>query len=471
MSECHGSRSNPRLLAYAFLLLGCLLLVGVNAAAPPRAAFVLDIEGAIGPATADYVVRGIDEAASRAASELVVLRIDTPGGLDQSMRQIIQKILASSVPVVGFVAPTGARAASAGTYILYATHVAAMAPATTLGAATPVQIGGDSTEFQTEQEETNEKASPTKRAQDADTRTEPDSAMERKVVNDAAAYIRGLAKRHGRNARWAERAVREAVSLTAAEALKKNVIDLVAEDLDGLLTKLNGRRVEVAGVTHVLRTDRLAVRVIKPDWRSRLLAVITDPSVAYILMLVGIYGLIFELMSPGAILPGVLGAICLLLALYAFQVLPINYAGFGLIILGIIFMIAEAIAPSFGVLGFGGVAAFVAGSIILLDTEQLAISLPLIGGTALVGASFFLWVIIRLARIRKVKPLTGTEEMIGEIGRALDDFNGEGRVWVHGEAWNARAHEPVRKGQSVRVSSIDGLMLTVVPLNEKDPGE
>ncbi len=459
-----------RLIVSACLALGMLSLTGCMIAAQPRTAIVLDIKGAIGPATADYALRGIDEAASQSA-ELIVLRLDTPGGLDQAMREIIQRILVSRIPIIGFVAPTGARAASAGTYILYATHVAAMAPATTLGAATPVQISGAGL-FSTNRkpDENRARGRDDQRPRDQQ-KSAPDSTMERKIVNDAAAYIRGLAKQRGRNARWAERAVHEAVSLTAADALKKNVIEIIARNLDDLLMKLDGHKVDVAGIERVLNTDELAVRMIKPDWRSRLLAVITDPNVAYILMLIGIYGLIFELASPGAILPGVLGAICLLLALYAFQVLPINYAGLGLIILGVLFMAAEAFAPSFGVLGLGGVAAFVIGSIILMDDGSLAISLPLIGGTALVGASFFLWIILRLLRTRKAQPVTGAENMIGSQGCALEDFDYQGRVFVQGENWRARTRNSLHKGQIVRVIAIDGLTLTVEPVTADHSGE
>ncbi|MGH8503461.1 MAG: NfeD family protein [Gammaproteobacteria bacterium] len=470
--------SKRYLLSCACLLLGLLAMAGSWLAAAPRSAVVLQIEGPIGPAVADYVARGIDSAIERDA-EIVVLRMDTPGGLDLAMRTIIQKILASAVPVAGFVAPSGARAASAGTYILYATHVAAMAPATTLGAATPVQIGGDfsarleknppddaASDAPGRQRPADDKKPP---ADDAP-RDEPD-AMTKKMVNDAAAYIRGLAASRGRNADWAERAVREAATLTAGEALKKNVIEIVAEDVPDLLRQANGRKVDVAGTERSLSTDRLTIEVLEPDWRSRLLAIIANPNVAYILMLIGIYGLIFELSSPGAVLPGVLGAICLLLALYAFQVLPINYAGVALIVLGIIFMVAEAFAPSFGVLGLGGVAAFVAGSIILMDDASLAVSLPMIGGTALVAASFFLWIVTKLLKTRNTKPVTGAEEMIGSLGVALDDFEERGRVLVHSETWNALTRTRLHKGQAVRVLAMDGLILTVEPVADNHPGE
>ena len=425
---------------------------GMSRAADSQAAVLLDIKGAIGPAVSDYVTRGLKKAEQDKAG-VVILRIDTPGGLDAAMRDIIKNILASSVPVVSYVAPNGARAASAGTYILYASHVAAMAPATNLGAATPVRVGGlpgmpDAPANPKENDH------PEKRSPPADT-------MERKMVNDAVAYIKSLAGRHGRNAQWAEQAVREAVSLTAKEALDIGVIDVVAGSLADLLQQLDGREVLMESGKMTLSTGNLVIEHLEPDWRSRLLAIITDPNIAYILMLLGFYGLIFELSNPGYILPGVVGGICLLLALYSFQVLPINYAGFALMILGMIFMIAEAFVPSFGALGIGGVIAFVFGSVILMNDEGLRISLPLIGGTALVSTGFFLWVMGGLYAISRKKVITGVEAMIGSMGEAMADFEGEGRVWIHGESWRAVSPKAVKKGQKVQVIEKDGLLLKV----------
>ena len=432
-----------------------------------NSAILLYIKGSIGPATSDYVKRGLEKAEEQKA-KMVILQIDTPGGLDYSMRSIVKAILASPIPVVGYVAPSGARAASAGTYIMYATHLAAMAPATTLGAATPVQIGGfpglpDAKDDEPAETGEDKKADgkPVKE-QNKDSK----DAMKSKIVNDAAAYIKGLADRHGRNAEWAELAVRKAVSLTAKEAEEKNVIDLIAFDLPDLLRQINGRTIQLEGQKSILSTEAIVIEAYEPDWRSRVLSVITDPNVAYILMLIGIYGLIFELANPGSVLPGVIGAISLLLSLYAFQVLPINYAGLGLMILGIMFMIAEAFLPSFGILGFGGVVAFVVGSIILMGEDQLSISLPLIGGTALVTAGFFMWVIGRLIGMRRRTVVSGAEQMIGAAGYALDDFESEGRAWVHSEAWKVHSRIPIAKGQPVRVISLDGLVLNVEPIKE-----
>ncbi|MEA3413144.1 MAG: nodulation protein NfeD [Pseudomonadota bacterium] len=457
-------------IARAALLLG-VALAGLLGGAATRAdgstALLLDVDGAIGPATAAYVEDGIELAASTDATA-VILRMDTPGGLDQSMRGIVKSILSSSVPVIAWVAPSGARAASAGTYILYAAHIAAMAPATTLGAATPVSIGGlpgiggskGKEKRGTETPEDRDGAD-VETADDATTDSGGSDTMNRKIVNDAAAYIKGLARQRGRNEAWAELAVREAVSLTAIEAREQDVIDFVAGSIPDLLRKVDGREVDTASGKKTLNTGGVTVLPYAPDWRTRLLSVITNPNVAYILMLIGIYGLIFELSNPGAVFPGVIGAICLLLALYAFQVLPINYAGLALMILGIAFMVSEAFVPSFGVLGLGGVIAFVAGSVILLDEDQYSVSLPLIVGTALISAGFFLWVIARLVRLRGRRPKTGAEEMIGLTGITLSPIAADGRVRVHSETWNARSVATIPEGQPVRVTGMNGLLLDV----------
>ena len=418
---------------------------------------MINIKGPIGPAVSDYVIRGLEKAEEDGAA-IVILQMDTPGGFDHAMRDIIKNILSSSVPLVSYVAPAGSRAASAGTYILYASHVAAMAPTTNLGAATPVQVGGlpgmpEEEPTSQEKEENREKPVP------ADT-------LERKMVNDAVAYIKTLASRHGRNAEWAEQAVREAVSLTSEEALEIKVIDLVAAGHADLLRQLDGREIVMETGRITLATGELIIERFDPDWRTKILTVITDPNIAYILMLLGIYGLIYELANPGFILPGIVGTICLLLALYTFQILPINYAGLALIILGVTFLIAEAFVPSFGALGIGGLIAFVVGSVILLDEKGMRISLLLIGSTALVSAGFILWVMTRLYTMRRKKVITGAEEMIGIIGEAMEDFAEEGRVWVHGESWQAQSSVPVKKGQKIQVTAKEGLLLKIKKIQE-----
>ncbi|HSD60301.1 MAG TPA: nodulation protein NfeD [Burkholderiales bacterium] len=449
-----------------------LLLVfglwGLAAQAAPAPVVVLAVSGAIGPASADFVTRGMHRAAKDGA-QLVVLQLDTPGGLDSSMRQIIKEILASPVPVATFVAPGGARAASAGTYILYASHVAAMAPGTNLGAATPVQIGGLPTPGEREKPKPQGKkdakpgdgegAAQEKAAEPAPA---PD-AMSKKIVHDAAAYIRGLAQLRGRNADWGELAVREAVSLAAAEALEKKVIDIVAEDVPALLKQLDGRQIRVQGEDRILATAGAQVVTVEPDWRTRVLAVITDPNVAYVLLLIGIYGLFFEFSNPGFVLPGVAGAICLLLAMFAFQMLPVNYAGLALIALGIAFMVGEAFLPSFGSLGIGGVIAFVIGSVMLIDTEVpgFGIAWPLIAAVAMGSAAFLIFVIGMALKARQRPVVSGREQMIGALGEMLEDAEGEGLARVHSEIWKVRARVPLRAGDKVRVTAMDGLTLDV----------
>ncbi|QGT78980.1 nodulation protein NfeD [Guyparkeria halophila] len=461
------SRVALRRLAWPLFILAGLIWLAVAAAQQgAREAVLLTVQDAITPATADYVIRGIESAEERRA-ELVVLQLDTPGGLDTSMRSMIQAILQADVPVASYVHPAGARAASAGTYILYGSHIAAMTPSTNLGSATPVQMGGGGLPGMTPPEEGGDEEASEPESASEGTADEPrrgGDAMERKVLEDAVAYIRGLAERHDRNADWAESAVREGFNLGAREALEQNVIDVVAEDLSDLLVQLDGREVVVNGASRTLSTDGIEVARQDPDWRTKLLAVITNPNIAYILLLIGIYGIIFELANPGAIVPGTIGSIALILAFFALQVMPLNYAGLALILLGIIFMIAEAFVPSFGALGIGGLAAFTAGSIMLWDDPNLNVALPLIIGVAIAIAGFSIWVLGRFLDVRRRRPATGYEEMIGMQGIAKEDFESTGRVFVHSELWTADSRRPVRAGQAVRVVAIDGLRLTVEPI-------
>jgi len=471
-----GARRPASLLACgwrAWIALVALLAAPLAAAAP---VLVLPLHEAIGPATVDIVVRTIARAeASRAT--LLVIQLDTPGGLDTSMRDIVQAILAARVPVALYVAPQGARAASAGTYILYASAVAAMAPATTLGAATPVAIGmpGSPPRPGAPDRPGPAASAPAAGGSGPAGSTSPAAAfdaMTAKQVHDAAAFIRGLAQRHGRNAEWAERAVREAVSLTASEALAQRVIDVVAADVSELLAQIDGRTVRVADGEVKLATRGVAHEVLAPDWRHRLLAVIANPSFALILLMIGIYGLMFEFSSPGFGLPGTLGAICLMLALFALQLLPVNYAGLGLILLGMALLAAELLTPSFGVLGVGGVVAFVAGALLLFDRDipGFGVPLALVFGLAATSAVAVLAGGGMALRARRRPVVSGAEELVGADGIVLDD--GPGGTWarVHGERWRVRGPARLAAGQRVRVRAVHGLTLEVQSDDEDRTG-
>jgi len=486
-----------RAAVFAALLIACAAVAALGAVAQPqrgpatapsaaqRAVVVMTVNGAIGPASADFIVRTLARAAQQHA-QLAILQLDTPGGLDTSMREIIKAILASPVPVAAFVAPGGARAASAGTYIVYASHIAAMAPGTNLGAASPVQLGIGGMGGGAPPAASGAKANASDNA----------STEARKVMHDAAAYIRGLAQLRGRNAVWAERAVREAVSLSSSEALDQHVIDLIAEDPADLAHKLDGREIATAAGTVRLDTAHAPLVYVAPDWRNHFLSIVADPNVALILLTIGIYGLFFEFANPGFVLPGVAGGICLLVGLFAMQLLPINYAGLGLVMLGLACLVAEAFLPTFGVLGFGGIVAFAVGALMLINTDVpgYGIPIPLIAGLALGGAAFVAAVSSVALRARRRPVVTGAEAMIGSVGEVIDDGLKPARAsadanaalaqppgaasraagysgWtlVHGERWRAACAVPLAAGSRVRVTAREGLMLSVAPLEDAPP--
>lgn len=459
MRACSGSvpRRPRHILALAWVVLFVMALLAPTAGrAQPRPGpvVVLELDDAIGPATTEYVRNGLHAARTR-GSPLVVLRMDTPGGLDSATRTIIGDILASPVPVATYVAPAGARAASAGTYILYASHLAAMAPGTHLGAATPVQLGG---------------ANPLPGGEAAPDRKEkaaarPADAMSAKVVNDAAAYIASLAALNGRNAQWAVRAVREAATLTAEQAEAQHVIEFRAGDLASLVAQADGRTVRLGGRPYVLHTAGAPVEVLPVGWRTRLLGVITNPNIAYILLLVGVYGLLFEFMSPGAVAPGIIGAIALLTALFALDLLPVNYAGLALILLGVGLMTAEAYNPSVGAFGIGGVAAFALGSLLLFNTAapQFRLSPGVLLAAVGLSLAYFVFALGTALRARRRAVAIGPATFPGAAGRVVSWSGDHGFVRLQGEDWRASAPVPLAPGQRVRVAAREGLALIVEP--------
>ncbi len=417
--------------------------------------WLVDLNGAVGPASVDLIIRTLEDAAGANAAALII-RMNTPGGLDKAMRDLVQAILASPIPVVTYVAPNGARAASAGTYIAYASHVAAMAPATNIGSSTPVSIAPGPTPG----------VPPS--SDDKEPDENPTDAMGRKVVNDAVAYLQSLAELRGRNIAWAEKTVREGANLRASEALEANVIDLIAEDLPALLVAIDGFEVKGSDHPMTLNTRDAEVVVIESDWWHDVLETITDPSIAYGLLIIGLYALILEFYNPGLIIPAVTGIILILLGAYGLQLLPVNYAGLALLLLGIALMIAEVVTPTFGVFGIGGLAAFVLGSLILFDTESPDYQLPagIVAAFAVATGATVFAVVGMAVRARAGKVVSGPEAMIGGHARTTEAFTAfddayVGAVFAFGEHWQARAGEPLEAGQDVRIESLDGLILDV----------
>lgn len=440
-------------------LSGYLLWSPASSTTGAKSVLAVDVKGAIGVATSMHVCGALTKSSAE-TTELVIIRLDTPGGILSSTREVIQCILTSAIPVAVYISPSGARAASAGTYITYAAHIAAMAPGTHLGAATPVAMGNPIDPLKP--------ADPKKSDKEADKTAPTGAALDRKVVNDAVAYLQSLAQLRGRNAEWAEKAVRDAATLTAEDAARERVVDLLAGDLKELLSKIDGRSVIIAGTEHRISTLGRAVVTIDPDWRTRTLAAIADPNVAFMLLMIGVYGLLFEFWSPGAFVPGVIGAISLVLGLTALSALPVSYGGLMLVLLGLALMVAEAFAPGFGVLGIGGIVAFVVGAIFLIDPTatdiDLRVAWPVVIGAALSSVLILSLILGFAIRARRRPAVTGAEEMIGLEGEVVGWEGSHGSVRIHGEIWDARGPEAMTPRARVRVVSRDGLTLSVVAI-------
>jgi len=461
-----GNAQPPVLKATALLqawlkILLCIYLIAapfndaLGQHPPERAVLLIEIKGTIGYVTAKQLAKALDQATAQ-KSPAVVVRLDTPGGLLSSTREMIHAILASRVPVVMYVAPNGSRAASAGTYLMYASHIAAMAPGTHLGAATPIALSPPGLPGA---------PPPSMPSKEPNKDADPSTASSRKSINDAVAYIRTLAELRGRNADWGEKAVRDAATLTAAAALKEHVIDLIAKDVDELLSTVDARSVTTAAGELRLTTKGRSVVALEPDWKMQLMSAITDPNVALILLMIGIYGILFEFWSPGVIAPGVVGGICLIVALAALAVLPVNYAGLALLLFGIILMMAEAFIPGFGVASLGGIVAFVIGALFLFDPAEsdipIAVSWQVLAGLTALSATFFAGVLGFAVRARRRPVRTGAEQMIGSTGEVVSWADNVGRVHVNGELWEARSSQKLSEGQKVRVVSRTGLTLAV----------
>ena len=416
-----------------YLILLSLFFLQIPSFIEDRHAVVLKVDGVINPVSAEYIIGGIKEA-SFSKAELLIIQLDTPGGLDTSMRMIIKEMMASSVPIVVYVSPSGSRAASAGAFITIAAHIAAMSPGTNIGAAHPVNMGGNM-----------------------------DSEMSKKIENDASAYIISLAKKRGRNEVWAEKAVRKSVSISEDEAKKENIVDIITENLDTLLKDINGRKIEVEGGVKIINTEGVKLKHIEMSLRQKILDTLSNPNIAYMLMLLGFYGLFFELSNPGAILPGIVGAISLILAFYSFQTLPVNYAGLLLILLGIILFILEIKVVSYGALSLGGIISLVLGSMMLIESPApyMKISLYLILPAAAGTAAFFLFLVGAGIKAQRKKPTTGKEGLVGEAGVAQSDIKVEGKVFIHGELWDAYSSEEIKKGSEIVVTGVEGLKLIV----------